>query len=948
MRYSFVFLLFFIFSLKVFSQKASPKFVEGEIYFKVKPEFAKKIKTTSKAVQISDEMPFFNDRIVKNKLAVSKIEKPFLNAKNKDLNNIIRLKISETENIDKVIDDLKADGYYQYVEKVPVRTIISVPSDTSYTKQWSLKKIKAPQAWDVNPGGSTVVVAVVDNAVQTNHIDLAANIVAGKDMSSAGDFDPNPPNATFNHGTHVAGIVSAVTNNITGIAAAANNKVKIMPIKATPDGGSANSIYYGFEGVQWAVDNGAKIVSLSWGGPGYSSAEQDVMDYAYNNGVLVVAAAGNENSDALNFPAAYNHVISVASLDSTDIRSSFSSFGSTVDISAPGRGILSTLPFDVYGSFSGTSMATPLVSSCLGYLWSCFPSLTLEQLEALIKSTADDISSQNPNFIGKLGAGRINLLNAVACKTENISDITLNISPSRYFCKGDTVDISTPSISGAVYSWKYGSQTLSDTDNSIEAMNEGIYSLNISKGFCFKNIDSKALIYNNLISDIPSVNQIFTQYCSGQNDTLKALSPPCVFPDYFTENFNGPTIGYDGNDQSGDSPSVTFANVPGLIDSLEVSIIWKKIDGGGVGSCGTADGGSVPFNEEVGFQLKSPSGQIFDLIITGTYARGATSSGLVTTVFKRNLPVVASNSLPTSGNFGPVTSFESLVGEIPSGTWTLLASDDSFLDPLCVSGFQVKVFTNANQATNTITWWDAPIGGNLIATSNDLVKSNLPIGSNAFFAQNLCSAKCPSPRKKAEIYVKPRPEIVGFPFDEIIITETQAREVASAPVCNISINSNNLYTVNGVNALGASFSYLISNKAPHYSPISICDSVDYALLAVGCNGQVSWSTGDVNPGIILPKLKTNTNISASCVQASLCAIQAPSQYSFFMASQNQTLSGLLPNNTDQNNYGKSISSNQRILPTSKLNYKASENILLTPGFSIESGNVFSAQIGGCQ
>ncbi|MCF8325823.1 MAG: S8 family serine peptidase, partial [Leadbetterella sp.] len=440
MKYLFGLIFSVLICFNSFSQKRIAKFSESEIYIKVKPEFGKKIRSTTKTLNVASEVPFLTNTIAISN--INKVEKPFSNFKNKDLNNIIRLKLKDSDKIDDIIDQLKLDGYYVYVEKVGVRKIISTPNDTDFGSQWSLTKIKANQAWDINPGGSPVVVAVVDNAVQTNHPDLAANMVAGKDMSSTLDTDPNPPNANFSHGTHVAGIVSAVTNNSIGIASAGNNKVKIMPIKATPDGGDPNSIYYGFEGIIWAVDNGAKIVSLSWGGAGFSQAEQDVIDYAFNNGVIVVAAAGNDNSDELSYPAAYNHVISVASLDIGDARSSFSSFGTTVDISAPGRGILSTIPFGLYASFNGTSMATPLISSCLAYIWSCFPSLTSAQLENVLKSTADDISTANPSFSGKLGAGRVNLLNAVSCLNENLADLNLNISPSRYFCVGDSAIIS--------------------------------------------------------------------------------------------------------------------------------------------------------------------------------------------------------------------------------------------------------------------------------------------------------------------------------------------------------------------------------------------------------------------------------------------------------------------------------------------------------------------------
>ncbi|MCP9762708.1 S8 family serine peptidase [Lacihabitans soyangensis] len=937
--------LFFtvLFWFNALSQKKLTEFSEGEIYIRVKPQFGKMIKSTTKALNVATEAPFISNTIATSN--ISKIEKPFSNLKNRDLNNIIRLKLKDSDKIDDIIDQLKQDGYYVYVEKVPIRKIISAPNDTDFGSQWSLTKIKADQAWDVNPGGNPVVVAVVDNAIETNHPDLAANMVAGKDMSSLADTDPNPPNASFSHGTHVAGIVSAVTNNALGIASAGNNKVKIMPIKATPDNGSFNSIYYGFEGIRWAVDNGAKIVSLSWGGPGFSQAEQDVIDYAYNRGVMVVAAAGNDNNDELSYPAAYNHVISVASLDINDARSSFSSYGNTVDISAPGRGILSTIPFGTYASFSGTSMATPLVSSCLAYIWSCFPSLTMAQLENVLKSTADDISSVNPSFVGQLGSGRVNLLNAVACLNENLASVSLSVSPSRYFCVGDSAIISTPLVAGTNYVWRRNGVILPDTDNSFTATQDGNYTLTVSKGFCVKTVESKPVVYNVTQTQTPSVNNLEDRYCSAKLDTLVATSPACSFPDFYQKIYSGPTVGFDGFEQSGSDITVNMTDAIGLIDSLEVTISWHKKDGGGATSCSTADGGGVPFNEEVGFKLLSPSGQLYDLIAEGTYARGTASSGLVTMVFKNNAPIVGIS--PVSGNFSPRTSFSTLVGEFPNGIWKLLPVDNSLLDPLCVSGFGIKIYTNAHLAVQSTTWWDASVGGNLLSNSEQLVRSNLPLGSNYYYAQSQCTGLCPSPRQKAEIFVKSTPEIFGFPFENVSITVPQADEIANSTNIQFSKNTQNQFSVTGTNQNNQAFSYQISAIAPHVSPVSVCDSVDFVLIATGCSGPVLWSNGETNAGIIIQNLKTNLSITAVCLQNWNCPVPPPTDFNFVRATEDKLVNGVIMANSSQNIFAKDLTSVQKIQPVSNVLYQASESILLSPGFVAEKGNVFKAQIGNC-
>ncbi len=945
MKFSFGFSIFFLFYFNSFSQNGQSQFVDGEIYVKVKAKNANNIITNSKTVVISKELPFMSD--INASKNITKAEKPFFNAKNNDLNNIIRLKVSESQNIDDLIAQLKEAGYYEYVEKVPLRSIISTPNDVSFASQWSLSKINATQAWDVNPGGANVVVAVIDNAVQTNHPDLAANMLSGKDMSSELDFDPNPPNSTFAHGTHVAGILSAVTNNSIGIAAASNNKVKILPIKATPDNGNPNSIYYGFEGIVWAVNNGAKIVSLSWGGVGYSSAEQDVINFAFENNVIVVAAAGNDNNAEPSYPAAYNHVISVASLDDNDTKSSFSTYGSTVDISAPGRSILSTLPYNTYASYSGTSMATPLVASCLGYLWSCFPTLSMDELENLLKTTSDDISSQNPSYDGKLGTGRVNLLNAVSCANENMGQISLNISPSRFFCKGDSALISVPFITGASYSWKLNGNAISGENSSIYAKNEGVYSLTISKNYCTKALISKPFVYNTLLSEPPIADAKVGRYCSGTPDTLKAFSPICSFPDFYQKNYTGPTVGYDGYQQSGDDMTVLLQNTVGLIDSLEVSITWQKKDGGGSMSCGTADTGGVPYNDEVSFKIVGPSGQELILISEGTYARGWVSSGVVTTVFKNNAPPIGTNTVPLSGSFAPQSSFEIFNGENANGIWKLLPADNSFLDPLCVSGFSVKVYTNARLSTNVTTWWDQAIGGNLISSNSQLVLRNLPVGVNGYFAQNQCTGLCPSPRIKAEVYIKNTPEIVGFPRGDILLTQSQTQEIMASTNVQVTKNTSNLHYVSGTNSYGQNFSYLISSAPPMQTPVSFCETANYGLWASGCSGTVLWSNGDTKVGVYLQNINTDYQITATCQQNWDCPVPAPTVFGFFKANGSKTIDGIVEGYAKQNTFAKKLTSVQNIIPSADILYQASESIILNPGFSVKSGNVFTAKIGGC-
>jgi serine protease len=945
-KYFGLFLVLFSIS-STFAQKDSSKYLEGELYIRLKSSKVSTKFSSLNRISISKDLPSLNSNIKKGNFSVEKIEKSFNSAKNKDLKNIIRLKIKENDKIEELIEELKASGEYEYVGRIPKRTIIATPNDPSFSQQWSLTKIKATEAWDENSGAATVIVAVVDNSIQTNHPDLAANMLPGRDMSVDGDFDPNPPNVNFAHGTHVAGILSAVTNNAIGIAAAANNKVKILPIKATSDFESYNNISYGYEGIVWAVDNGAKIISCSWGGATYDEIEKAAIDYAYANGVIVVAAAGNDNTADLNYPAAYDHVISVASVGQTDVRSYFSSYGSKVDISAPGESILSTLPFGAYGSYSGTSMATPLVSSFLGYLLSTFPTITNAELENLMKSTSDDISSLNPGFENSLGSGRINLLNAVSCRTQNLDTLSLKISASRYFCAGDSAFLFTKKINGLSHSWYKDGTLLPSTTDSIWVNQPGVYKLKIQKGNCSRVLNTIKVLENTLVSS-PSLalnKEVF--YCATVADTLVQTAQLCSQPSFYEKAYSGGNVGYDNFVKSGADPTVVFSGIPGFVDSLEVSIQWQKKDGGNYNSCGNADGGSIPYNEEVAFSLQSPEGETVELIGFGTFQRGNTTSGLVTQIFKLGVAGIPVNSLPTSGTFSPSGDLTKLINTVPNGTWTLLPQDNSEIDPLCVSGFSIKIYTNYVSNVPSLSWWDSPTGGNKVSDSSKFILPNLSVGEHLYFAQSKCNEFCPSVRTPTRVTVKTVPDIVGFSFDDVILSRAQVMAIMAAQSYRVLKSNANLYYVEGLDQNGQFYSYQISNKGPSVSPVSVCSSVDYVLVATGCTGTVSWSNGETNLGIILENLNQNTQITASCNQTSACVPPPPSIFNFTLATSPQILTGTLSQNSIQSFYGSNLESTQKINPTSQINYKGTSSVELKPGFEVKQGNVFSAQIGNC-
>ncbi|MGM7702788.1 S8 family peptidase [Pseudalkalibacillus sp. Hm43] len=279
----------------------------------------------------------------------------------------------------------------EYAEVDETMSIQLVPNDPLFNQQWGLLKINSTRAWNITRGSSLLKIAILDTGVNAAHPDLNAKIVLNVNFStSSTSQDLN------GHGTHVAGIAAAVTRNAIGVAGLAINP-KIMNIKVLDDNG------IGFfsdiaSGILNATDNGAKVINMSLSGPTASATVQNAVVYAANNDVILVAAAGNDNTSAQYYPAAYAQVISVAAVDQNDAKASFSNFGASwVDVAAPGVDILSTLPITAnstgqtdYGTLSGTSQSAPFVSGLAALMASLEPDPTI--VRNAIESTAVPIS----------------------------------------------------------------------------------------------------------------------------------------------------------------------------------------------------------------------------------------------------------------------------------------------------------------------------------------------------------------------------------------------------------------------------------------------------------------------------------------------------------------------------------------------------------------------------
>lgn len=403
MRKYFILLLLFVFSSSLYSQTYYSDAIDGRIIFRlkdkveiegvnaVKPANSRQI---SKKEDVSD---FPTLQKVFNNYSITNFERPSYYTGKEKLIRMFIVDFSNYSEVDDMIRDLVALDIVEYAEKQLIRKLSFIPNDDYWDgyNNWYLTQVNAQQAWDISQGDNAIKVAIVDNAVFCGHNDLTTYLQ--RDVAD-NDDDATPPqdaNADFSwsHGTHCAGLATADINNNIGIASLGAN-VELIGIKTTPDDGSSGSVYYGYQGVQWACENGANVVSMSWGGSGSSQSDQDLIN-SYPN-VVFLAAAGNDGVSTLHYPGAYDNVICVGSVDSDDDKSNFSNYNGTenwVDIASPGGysngGLMSTVytTSSGYARMGGTSMATPFAAGLAGLMLSLNPSMSpVEVLTCMLNS----------------------------------------------------------------------------------------------------------------------------------------------------------------------------------------------------------------------------------------------------------------------------------------------------------------------------------------------------------------------------------------------------------------------------------------------------------------------------------------------------------------------------------------------------------------------------------
>ncbi len=333
-------------------------------------------------------------------------------------------------------EEARADAYARsplvaYAEPDYVAHALGDPDDTDFSKQWGLDNdgqvykdslsgmadadIDAPEAWDITTGTATVSIAILDTGIDQDHPDLDDKLKGNinfTDSSTADDL--------YGHGTHVAGIAAAETNNAQGVAGVGYN-TSLLNVKVLNDQGSG-AYFWIANGIVWATDHGAKVINMSLGGSRKSRTLEDAVNYAWNNGVVLACAGGNSGNSSPTYPAKYDNCIAVAATDANDQKASWSSYSSKwMDVAAPGVDIFSTFPYHdfvlhtQYGKSyrydygSGTSMATPFVSGLAALVWATPYGTDNSAVRARIETTADAIPGTGTYWT----YGRINACNAV-------------------------------------------------------------------------------------------------------------------------------------------------------------------------------------------------------------------------------------------------------------------------------------------------------------------------------------------------------------------------------------------------------------------------------------------------------------------------------------------------------------------------------------------------------
>ncbi len=313
-------------------------------------------------------------------------------------------------------------SYVEYAEPNHIRQPHYIPNDPRLNQQYGIDRMKVKEGWDLTKGSADVIIAIIDSGIDLNHEDLKDKLVPGYDFSSN---DPDPswePGFGGDHGVHVSGCAAAHTDNGIGVSGPGFN-ARIMPLKIFPNSFAENSA----AAMIFAADNGAKVINMSYGGPGESATERNAVNYAWSKGLVLLGSAGNDGTTNKNYPAAFENVIAVGATNAQDLRAGWSTYGPDwVNVGAPGENIMSTVPGG-YANATGTSMSSPMASGVVALLWAfAAPGTTNAEIRAALEDTTDPIS--NGGFI----KGRVNALRALQALDQGDPNLSNVVAVSKW------------------------------------------------------------------------------------------------------------------------------------------------------------------------------------------------------------------------------------------------------------------------------------------------------------------------------------------------------------------------------------------------------------------------------------------------------------------------------------------------------------------------------------
>ena len=635
-----------------------------------------------------------------------------------------------------------------------------LPSDPDLDQLWGMNGtygIDAPGAWAQTLGDPSVVVAIIDTGVDLDHPDLAANIwtnsgeIAGNGIDDDGngyiddlhgwdfvnnDGDPNDDN---NHGTHVAGTIAAVADSVGVVGVAPNSKVMALKfLDANGSGLTSNAV----TALAYAVDNGAQISNNSWGGGGSSSSMSSMLDIAAAANHLFVAAAGNSsnnNDSNPSYPASYSqgNVVAVASNQSDGAPSSFTSYGATsVDVVAPGSGILSSVVGGGYATFSGTSMATPHVAGVAALMLAVNPSISFADIKQILIDTSTS-DSRLASYAAS--GGVVNAADAVTAATGG--GPSLSVVPSgTSVTEGDVVTYTATAVDqndvdiSSQTTWSQDGASLG-TGAVLSYTADTVGTMRIRAEVSAGGV---------------STSQTSTLYVAEIERSVTVVSPNGgetyavgeVVPINWTSVGPVGNIDISVSDQS--SGQVEYAGATGLpiVDNQTTSVSISVPGSMAISSMNVGLRLDHTYDGDLKIVLTHPSGPSVILAnyagsSGNNYGSGAQScSGSLTVFSDSALTSVSSGSAPFDGSYIPHQALSTFAGLDAGGQWMLAITDSAGLDTgaffcaeLDFGGVSTVVATGVNVADGTVAWTVpeslggmdllAKVGNNLATDSSD-------------------------------------------------------------------------------------------------------------------------------------------------------------------------------------------------------------------------------------